>query len=137
MEGGGENKRDDRRQKKRNGDKIGRNGSGGEGRGDAHLLILHAPQAENCSRVVFGLESDFWARREAEEEEPSEGEPELCLIGIIVKKRETEKAEERERKMREGGGTFELKRPPLCIRTHAMTKMRKNIYSTSGPSKKK
>jgi len=26
-----------------------------------------------------------------EEEEPSEGETEVCLIGIIVKKRETEK----------------------------------------------
>ena len=95
MVGGGEQKGD--RSKERNGDKIGRKGS--EGGGDAHLLILQAPQAENCSRVVFGLASDFWGRREAEEEEPSEGEPELCLIGIIVKKREREKREERERKM--------------------------------------
>jgi hypothetical protein len=56
------------------------------------LLILQAPQAENCSRVVFGLAS-FWGRREVEEEEPSEGETEVCLIGIIVvvKKREREK----------------------------------------------
>ena len=84
---------------------------------DAHLLILQAPQAENCSRDVFGFGSCFWARREAEEEEPSEGEPELCLIGIIGKKEERrEKREERERKMREGGGTFvEVKRTPLCI----------------------
>jgi hypothetical protein len=34
-----------------------------------------------------------------EEEEPSEGEPELCLMGIIVKKREKRETEERERKM--------------------------------------
>jgi hypothetical protein len=60
------------------------------------LLILQAPQAENCSRVVFGFGSDFWARREAEEEEPSEGEPELCLIGIIVKKRERERKRKKE-----------------------------------------
>lgn len=78
---------------------IRSDGKDPKGGGDAHLLILQAPQAENCSRVVFGLASDFWGRREAEEEEPSEGEPELCLIGIIVKKREREKREERERKM--------------------------------------
>ena len=58
---GGGNKRDDRmQQRKRNGDKIGRNGSEGEEEEkDAHLLILQAPQAENCSRVVFGWDSDF------------------------------------------------------------------------------
>jgi len=61
--------------------------------GDAHLLILQAPQAENCSRVVFGWEGDFSGRREVEEDELSEGEPELCLMGIIdegKRKRETE-----------------------------------------------
>ena len=63
-------------------------GGGREG-ARAHLLILQAPQAEDCSRVVFGWTSDFWARREVEEEEPSEGEPEW--MGIIVKKGEREK----------------------------------------------
>jgi len=62
--GEGGNKRDDRRERKRNGDKIGRNGSErvgkkGRQRGNAHLLILQAPQAENCSRVVFGWEADL------------------------------------------------------------------------------
>ena len=93
---GWENKRDDRRQKE-SGRAIRSDGMEPGGR-DAHLLILQAPQAENCSRDVFGFGSCFWARREAEEEEPSEGEPELCLIGIIVKKREREKREERDRK---------------------------------------
>ena len=79
-----------------NGDKIGRNGT--RGGGDAHLLILQAPQAENCSRVVFGWEGDFSGRREEVEEELSEGEPELCLMGIIDEEREREKRKERERK---------------------------------------
>ena len=85
---GGENKR---AIGARNGMAIRSDGKDPKGGGDAHLLILQAPQAENCSRVVFGLASDFWGRREAEEEEPSEGEPELCLMGIIVKKGEREK----------------------------------------------
>lgn len=101
-------------ERKRKGDKIGRNGSEREGRGNAHLLILQAPQAENCSRVVFGWAS-FWARREVEEEELSEGEPELCLMGIIVKKRKRE-TEERERKMKKGGEILvSLSGRPLCI----------------------
>ena len=70
---------------------------GMEGGVNAHLLILQAPQAENCSREVFGFASGFWGRREAEEEEPSEGEPELCLMGIIVKKRERERKKEKGR----------------------------------------
>ena len=85
--------------------RSGGNGSEGKDWLDAHLLILQAPQAENCSRVVFGLES-FWRRREVEEEEPSEGEPELCLMGIIVKKRETRETEERERKDERRGWAF-------------------------------
>jgi hypothetical protein len=93
-EGGGKQKGRSEVTKARNGDEIGRSGSG---RGDTHLRILQAPQAENCSRAVLGWASDFWARWEEEEEEPSEGEPELCPMGII--------GEERERKTREGGGT--------------------------------
>jgi len=107
-EGGWGNKRDDRRE--RNGDKIGRKGCW-----DAHLLILQAPQAENCSRDVFGFCSCFWARREAEEEEPSEGEPELCLIGIIVKKREERKGKKENGRCEKGVGHCEVKRTPLCI----------------------
>lgn len=83
----------------------GRRGRGG-GDAGAHLRILQAPQAENCSREVFGFASGFWRRREAEEEEPSEGEPELCLIGIIDEEKRKREKEERERKMREGGGTL-------------------------------
>ena len=48
-----------------------------------------------------------------DEEEPSEGETEVCLIGIRVKKRERER-EERERKDVRRGGTGELHRTPLC-----------------------
>jgi len=50
-----------------------------------------------------------------EEEEPSEGEPELCLMGIIVKKREREKRKKENGRMREGVGHCEPKRTPLCI----------------------
>ena len=76
---------------------------GEEGGTEAHLLILQAPQAENCSRVVVGWEGDFSGRREVEEEEPSEGEPELCLMGIID---EGKRKRETEGKRTEGCGTL-------------------------------
>ena len=50
-----------------------------------------------------------------EEEEPSEGEPELCLMGIIVEEKRKRETEERERMNEKGVGHCELKRTPLCI----------------------
>jgi hypothetical protein len=49
-----------------------------------------------------------------EEEEPSEGEPELCLMGIIGKKRE-KKGKKENGRMKKGVGSGESKRTPLCI----------------------
>lgn len=60
--------------------------------------------------------SDSRARREGGEEEPSEGESELCLIGIIAKGREMGE-QKREQEIRDTQGTAEPKRPPLCIRS--------------------
>ena len=50
-------------------------------REEAHLLILQAPQAENCSRGVRARGSR--GRREVEEDEVAEREPELGGMGII------------------------------------------------------
>ena len=61
-----------------------------------------------------------------EEEEPSEGEPELCLMGIIGEEKRNRETEERERKDEEGGGTSESLSGGLyvCIRPRlSMTKM--------------
>ena len=65
---------------------------------------IFSSSAENCPRVAFGWEP-FWRWSEVEEEEPSEGEPELRLMSIIVKKRETE---ERERKDERRGRAFRV-----------------------------
>lgn len=91
---------------------IRSDGMGGEG--DAHPLILQAPQAENCSWVTSGCGADLFGQREVEEEVSSKGEPKLCLMSIMVeKKRETHNG-----RTQEGGWDVrEPERMPLFIQS--------------------